>query len=190
LRGSMSSKLLGIALTIFILFSATITSNANAGLIVPDIDPTSDDIWEYIGSYDLRDGPNWQLTELVNGVETLVDVRPLNALEAAVFALPGLNLNIDDLAISMIANTVFHNAWYDRYENGVTVLSENISADFGNDGKYSQFGDVSAYISDHDNQESSNINYVFRRVIDVPEPSTLAIFALALIGLSARRLKS
>ena len=52
---------------------------------------------------------------------------------------------------------------------------------------YDADGDISAFVNDRA-VSSYNLNYVFKAV-EVPEPFTLSMFALALCGLGARRFK-
>ena len=201
----MSSKLLGIALTIFILFSATITSNANAGLIVGDIyldtDLNNEQRWEYIDFFDLVGNLN------PKGIyaESFVDGGgpPMNGLEAAVFFLGGIQsdyaiatfeYNIDEwddteFDLKEYDRIVNHEAWYDHYQGAVLALSENAAVNVS----YNTPGGKSAWTADRSSSAPGALiyrNYIFKKATEVPEPSTLAIFALALIGLSARRLKS
>jgi hypothetical protein len=92
------------------------------------------------------------------------------------------------------AAIVNHLAWYARvggtvngvvHSGSVQRYAEGIEADGNADDLYSTVGDKSAYVDD---RTDIRTNYVFK-VVDIPEPSTLAIFSLALFGLSLRQFK-
>jgi len=209
MRGHMSTRLLNVVLFIFVLFSTALTSTANAGLIKDGIYTDSDGIeWIYFGSFDLALGPYWEdvdgntaYGDLNYGDYGSIDpseiIAPLNGLEAAALLF---GLDINDLAISAYAKGqdepdgnepwVNHEAWYDDIDSGVATAAEDIDADVGDAG-YSETGDSSAFIDDHAdpvNDEGEYINHIFVAV-EVPEPSTLAIFSLALFALGASRFK-
>jgi hypothetical protein len=194
----MSSKFL--YLVMFVVLSTGLLSRANATLIVGEYYKDGAGVnWEYVGSFDLAAGPLWFDA---NGDGTPGDiVTPLNGLDAAslLFGLPSRDLALAAFAgsISEVAayvgsivtgdNVVNHLAWYDGFGVAVTRLAENVDADTNNDNIYTQGADVSAYVDDRASVGDYE-NFVFKAV-DIPEPSTLAIFALALFGLAARRVK-
>ena len=165
--------------------------------------------WEYLGFFDLAAGPDARDNSGVS-----LDVPLYNGLEAAFllfnktgdtlqnFALSafGADANVDGvMTAAEIADSikfdkshadVNHSSWYDSFDDnpGVNVAGESINADnAGLSGKYDAVLDISAYVNDRAVADK-NLNYVFKAV-DVPEPSTLAIFALALCGLGVRRFK-
>jgi len=241
MRGHMSTRLLNVALFIFVLFSTVLASNAKAGLILGTIYTDTDGReWIYFGSFDTNDGDIWNDADgnsaygdvvwndadgnsiygdidangdIVDANGDIVDVdadsvygdyaTPLNGLEAAAdffndytseFAISVFAPNVDAEDVDSIipsiidivagAPVVNHTAWYVQYESFVTQDDEDATANAGEPG-YSEIGDISAITND---RNDSQTNYVFKAV-EVPEPSTLAIFSLALFALGARRFK-
>ncbi|WP_299072355.1 PEP-CTERM sorting domain-containing protein [uncultured Paraglaciecola sp.] len=186
----MNSKFLKCIFAV--VFSISLVSQANATLIVKD-DAGID--WAYLGSYNLADGPKWFDADgscKLPGANRRTCggdfANPVNGIEAAglIFALETNEI----FAMSTSLALVNHMAFYDEYKGNIAVeMGEAISADADGDGFYNSFGDASAYINDR--AGSDVVNYVFKRAVavDVPEPSALAIFALALCVVTTRRLK-
>lgn len=180
----MNIKFLKIALTAIVLFSSSI---ANAGILtVGDIvSDASGENWQYVGLYDMASGP---LYYDANGDGVEDDPAPIytgiSAAEAN-FGILGLN---EYYAISTLENEVNHLAWYDSFGSFYETKGEDYNADAGNDGLYSQLGDSSAWVQDKAEFGDTQINYVFKSV-GVPEPSSIAIFSLALLAFSRRLLK-
>jgi hypothetical protein len=169
-------------------------------------------LWEYLGAFDVGAGLQY-IDVNSNGIYDAADgdqfPTPLNALEAAVSLGFG---SLDELAISAFVFDAFNGviteeefaffetlfggdivevnfmSWYDGFVGSLDLLAQDIEADKNGDGKYTSGTDRSAYVKDR-SVIGDYTNYVFKSV-SVPEPSTFAIFALALFVLGARRLKS
>jgi hypothetical protein len=173
----MNIKMLKAAVAGLVL---SVSSFANAGLIVGDDYLDTDNVsWEYIGSFQVNDGPAWSSTvEMFNGLDAAEEVFG-NLAENMLYALSTLDSGL-----------VNHLANYDGYGQSNHVFAEDIIVDINGNGLYNSEGagqgDWSAYITDHSN---TNVNYVFQRTVNaqIPEPTTLAIFGLGLLGLASRR---
>jgi hypothetical protein len=182
----MNSKLLNTLVAIFILVSTCLANNANAALITDNIYLDGNGLkWIYVGEFALGDGDYWDGND-----DTTIDdnATPLNGLEAAELLFPGFS----KYALSSVnTGIVNYLAWYDAFDTNGSILeySESHISDIDSDGLFGKVGDVSAYVNNRDRSGRVK-NYVFKKAVDIPEPSTLAIFALVLFGLGARRLKS
>ena len=180
------------------VLSIGLLGQANAGLILGGIYEDGAGLkWEYIGEFNLGDGPDWNGNDAdgtnapaKNGLEwAAVLFASLEQLAVAAFAEGEL-----DGLLSTGTEVVNHKAWYDTYGSFQDRLdrpeiyreSESLTVNVGgNPNLYDFKGDASAFVRDRAN---TRINYVFKAV-EVPEPFTLAIFSLALLGLGVRKLK-
>jgi len=170
------------------VLSIGLVGQANAGLItglvkgdIYEDTLTPGLLWEYVGEFDLLDLPAFDINNLA---------RAFDGLDAAAF-----RYGLGQLALAAYDNdqsvangdaVVNHSAFYEIIGQGVSILGEDISLPGGADKLYNHSGDRSAFV--WDSAEVSYINYVFKAV-EVPEPSTLAIFSLAILGFGVRKLK-
>ncbi|MGB2739332.1 MAG: PEP-CTERM sorting domain-containing protein [Cognaticolwellia sp.] len=190
----MSSKIINIFLVC--LFSLSVVKTVSADLIVGNQYSDSDGIqWEYLGSVDLADGPAQAIKpKTYNGFEiaNLFFSAQIGNSEIALSSndyFDYLFFNNND-----IAGFVNHLANYDSFgSNGQLVeLAGDVITDNAGGLGYDAVGDISAFVNDRAAQDFY-MNHVFKAVtasVSVPEPSTIAIFSLALVGLMSRRLKN
>ena len=203
----MSSKFLKVIFAT--VMSIGLIGQANAVLIVGDNYLDADNVmWEYVGNYDMYTGPVWYGAipdnDQVPGSDA-DNATPYNGLEAAVaagvisgpltdIAIASFGLNFDFNSISSGDQIVNHQAWYDGAGDAITMFDEDIVADGNDDGIYTRGvftngqTDRSAWVDDRVFFEGEYVNFVFKRV-SIPEPSTFAIFLLALCGLGVRLAK-
>jgi hypothetical protein len=168
-ENTMNIKMLKAAVAGLVL---SVSGFANAGLI-------------FVDSWHVGDGLQWS-----SGTPTAYSGQ-----ETAALLFGG---DASDYVISTVSNLITdinNSAWYDGMGISMGILAQ----DFENGDLYTSRV-RSAYILDHscrnryaDNalsclESDTHINYAFR-VTDVPEPTTLAIFALGIMGLASRRFK-
>jgi hypothetical protein len=198
-----------------IVLSIGLVGQANASVIYFEEGTNYSDFdgnfWEYIGFFDLSNlsqlAPDDQ--KPLTGLEAALALFPAAGDTVADFAISAFLIDsiIDNptfnpsggvgaitaaeilLEMQNSGNDyadVTHSAWYDTYLGSLSIKSEDTPADVDGDSIYSN-GDSSALVNDRSG--AGLLNYVFVKAIDVPEPSTLAIFALALCALGARKFK-
>jgi len=188
----MSSKILNVVLGLTLFISLNIVNSANATLIVGDLYTDADDVmWEYVGGYDLSD---------LNGLNDPIPPRALNGLEAAelvfgelmsgTYALSASELLQPDVIYGNPNFYVTHEAWYDAFQGFVSVLAEDIVANQAGDEGYDAFSDVSALVNDRA-VPTFHTNHVFKSVtVSIPEPTTLSVLMLGLLGLMVRKTRT
>jgi hypothetical protein len=166
-------------------------------------------LWKYINFFDLdsngldaRDKGVFLMPQLYNGLEAALKFLGVDGDSLQDYALSAFNIDTNQSdqittdEIDFIADLdpnhadVNHMAWYDTFGGsvGLTILGESEDTNVGGGTNlYDADGDISAFVNDRA-VYNYNLNYVFKAV-EVPEPFTLAMFALALCGLGARRFK-
>ncbi len=173
----MKSKFLKMAIVGLIL---TVSGLANAGLIEADFLATND------GFYDTETGLYWvDLNKYTQGnishMRTQIDA--FGATMATTAQITQLFANVDDVATFFsFAGAIDQSPYLWGFYDDGNPTGPGGQAFIVNDGRKYIVPNRSSYQGGHEWLSAW-------AVYDVPEPSTLAIFALGMIGLASRRFK-
>ena len=200
----MKLSLVKAVLITMSLFVVNFSQIAHAGLLTGALN-VDDRHWVYLSTDDntqgnlLSSGSNWALTEtfstnLVAGTDYFLHIRGKNASNISGF-LGEFNLTGSEHLFSNDLDKVLTNTsdWqvstsgWNNYVNASMVQGTNGVGPWGNiagvDSSATWIWSADAY-----NDEYAYFSLAITAT-DIPEPSALAIFALALMGLASRRAK-
>ncbi|MFT2092128.1 hypothetical protein [Paraglaciecola sp. 2405UD69-4] len=165
----------------------------------------SGNLWEYVGFFDLADGPSFSsLPTIYTGQTAAVEALGLSGASDD-YAISAFNFDTTTQGVlteteyetqeafaAMFGVSFFEvnfTSWYDIFSGSIEIKDQDYLLDANGDGIYDASQDASAYVNDRAT-EDTYINYVFKQATEVSAPSTLAIFSIAIFGLLARRFKN
>ena len=198
----MKLSLVKAVLITMSLFVVNFSQIAHAGLLTGALN-VDNQHWVYLSTDDntqgnlLSSGSNWALTEtfstnLVAGTDYFLHIRGKNATNISGF-LGEFNLTGSEHLFSNDLDKVLTNTsdWqvstsgWNNYVNASMVNGTNGVAPWFN---IAGVDSSATWIWTTDAQNDNQVYFSLAiTATDVPEPSTLAIFALALMGLASRR---
>jgi hypothetical protein len=194
----MKFKLFGRALAGLILLSSS--SVANAGLIEADLSVANDNLAVYDTSsnltwLDLSQTFGMSINTAINNFSEfrLANQSEVIGLWTSQYPLIDFNLQFNYLAADVNTGNQIMSLFGSIYEHtfGMYVQDNSVIANIGTrtDGRLFTDENWISYTSSLDYQSSWHGVYMVQKSESVPEPSTLAIFALGMIGLASRRFK-